>query len=88
MKIQYSNKSEDRIAYIACKNETFPFIDFSMFADDPDFHIMPVFGKLKSNLFYTNREFMNKAKMFSSEENSFLMQLSNDFPTATLIVVD
>ena len=88
MKIQYSNKPEDRISYIACMNETFPFIDFSLFADDPGFHIMPVFGKMKSNTFYTNHDFMNKTKLFSSEESSFLMQLSNDFPTATLIVVD
>lgn len=88
MKIQYSNRPEDRIAYIACKNATFPFIDFSMPADDPDFRIMPVFAKMKSNTFYTSRDFMNKAKLFSREESSFLMQLSNNFPAATLIVVD
>ena len=36
---------------------------------------------------YTNRDFMEKAKRFSSEECSLLMNLSNTFPTATLIVV-
>ena len=44
MKIQYSNKLADRIAYIECQINTLPFVDFSEFADDPDFHFMPVFG--------------------------------------------
>ena len=63
-------------------------VDFSEFADDPDFHFMPVFGDWETNTFYTNRDFMKKAQLFSSEESSILMNLSNDFPTATLIVVD
>ena len=63
-------------------------LDFSEFADDPDFHFMPVFGDWETNTFYTNRDFMKKAQLFSSEESSILMNLSNDFPTATLIVVD
>ena len=88
MKIQYSNKLADRIAYIECQTNTLPFVDFSEFADDPDFHFMPVFGDRETNTFYTNRDFMKKAQLFSSEESSILMNLSNDFPTATLIVVD
>ena len=87
MKIQYSNKPEDRIAYIECQINTLPFVDFSEFADDPDFHIYPVFGDKMTNTLYTNRDFMEKAKRFSSEECSLLMNLSNAFPTATLIVV-
>lgn len=88
MKIQYSNKLTDRIAYIECQTNTLPFVDFSEFADDPDFYLMPVFGDWETNTFYTNRDFMKKAQLFSSEESSILMNLSNDFPTATLIVVD
>ena len=88
MKIQYSNKLADRIAYIECQTNTLPFVDFSEFAADPDFHFMPVFGDRETNTFYTNRDFMKKAQLFSSEESSILMNLSNDFPTATLIVVD
>ena len=42
----------------------------------------------QTNTLYTNRDFMEKAKRFSSEECSLLMNLSNAFPTATLIVVD
>lgn len=88
MKIRYSNKLADRIAYIECQINTLPFVDFSEFTDDPDFHFMPVFGDWETNTFYTNRDFMKKAQLFSSEESSILMNLSNDFPTATLIVVD
>ena len=87
MKIQYNNSLEARIAYIECQTNTLPFVDFSEFTDDPDFHIYPVFGDKMTNTLYTNRDFMEKAKRFSSEECSLLMNLSNAFPTATLIVV-
>ena len=87
MKIQYNNSLEARIAYIECQTNTQPYVAFSEFADDPDFHIYPVFGDKMTNTLYTNRDFMEKAKHFSSEECSLLMNLSNAFPTATLIVV-
>ena len=87
MKIQYNDSLEARIAYIECQTNTLPFVDFSEFADDPDFHIYPVFGDKLTNTLYTNRDFMEKAKLFSSEECCLLMNLSKDFPTATLIVV-
>ena len=88
MKIQYSNKFADRIAYIECQLNTLPFVDFSEFADDPDFHIIPLFGDRETDTFYTNRNFMEKAKVFGSSECELLTMLSNAAPHVTLIVVD
>ena len=88
MKIQYSNKRADRVAYMECQTNALFNIDFSEFADDPDFCIFPIFGKMGTNIIYTNRDFMKKAQIFSSKESNFLVMLSNNLPSATLIVVD
>ena len=88
MKIQYNNSLEARIAYIECQTNTLPFVDFSEFADDPDFHIFPIFGKMGTNILYTNRDFLKKAQIFASAESNLLAMFSNNLPSATLIVVD
>ena len=79
MKIQYSNKIEDRIAYLNLLSNA-PKVD--------GYSLVHVFGFEEINTFYTNRDFMKKAQIFSSDESISLTKFSHMCPNCTLIVID
>ena len=79
MKIQYSNKMEDRIAYsMGLANA--PKVE--------GYHLVPVVGSEDASTFYTKRDFFENAQIFSSDESISLTKLSHMCPNCTLIVID
>ena len=74
MKIQYSNKMEDRIAYLNALANA-PKVD--------GYKLIPVFGNEDTNTFCTKRDFFEKAQIFSSDESISLTKLSHMCPNCT-----